>query len=132
MLQRSLIRVEIAGLDDVQAWLRDVERGAAAAADHAVIVGTNFPYAYPVHEGRFRSGRLARRAGGAFFFTRALEQVRPEIERMLAAAVPKGPRAVVLVLAAIGLRLEAVAKQFTPVRTGSLRRSIHTQMARRR
>lgn len=132
MAAKGLVSIELVGVTDLVALLRRYEDGAAALADVVVVVGTNLPYAYGQHQGRYRSGRLARRRGGTYFLTRALERVQSTIAPAVAAALPRGPVAAVRALLGRGHALHAEAGPLTPVRTGSLRRSLHTELARRR
>lgn len=127
-----MIDVRIDGLDRAAALVARLEVGCRVADATVVLVGTDLPYAYGQHEGRHRGGRLARRAGGTFFLTRAAVQVAPRLARRLAAALPGGPTAVGAALAAGGHELAAAAVPLAPVRAGSLRRSIHVQTARLR
>jgi hypothetical protein len=127
-----VIGIEIRGLAATAAVLRTYELGCRAAEATAVVVGTDLPYAYGQHEGRYRSGRLARRGGGTFYLTRAAVAATPRIARRVAAALPNGPAAVGAAMVAGGLDVVAAAVPLAPVKSGSLRRSIHVVAARAR
>jgi hypothetical protein len=58
--------------------------------------------------------------------TGALEAVMPSIGPTLADALPNGDAAADKALLGLGYKVEAIAKARTPVRSGHLRRSIHT------
>lgn len=117
--------VRIMGLNEAERYLRRLQ-GGAAASNATVRVGTAVVYAHGIEFGRRRNGRLARRAGGAFMLTGALESIQPRIKPALARALPEGQQAVRDALLRLGYQVEAAAKPRTPVKTGNLRRSIHT------
>lgn len=120
------LRITILGKPEAEAALRQLHAGIDALDGLTVRVGTAVVYAWGIEFGRRRDGRLARRAGGAFMLTRALQQVKPEITPVLAKALPAGAAATERALLGIGFRAEALAKAATPVQTGNLRRSLHT------
>lgn len=126
-----MIDVQIRGIAQTEAVLSLYQRGCEAAEANAVVVGTNLVYAYGQHEGKYRSGRLARRGGGTYFLTRAVAAVAPTIGPMLAAALSNGPAAVGQAMQAIGFRVQAAAVPLAPIKSGALRGSIHTTLARR-
>lgn len=125
-----MVGVEIRGLRAAAEVLARYELGCQAVEATAVVVGTNLPYAYGQHEGRYRSGRLARRGGGTYFLTRAAAQEAPRIAQGIAAALPNGPAAVGQAIVAGGYRIQAAAVLLAPVKGGGLRGSIHTRAAR--
>jgi hypothetical protein len=72
----SGVRVELKGMEDAQKQLKRIERGAKAMANYEATVYSKLPYAYGIEYGRHRkSGKLARRAGGATYIRRAVETV---------------------------------------------------------
>src|SRR5262245_35123277 len=123
--------IEVLGDEEAVAALTRVSRAVAAAAATPIYVGSPLVYAYGIHEGRHRSGRLARRAGGAFYLTRALAAVRGELPaavvRQLRAS-QGDPRRLLLGMA---YRVQAAALPLVPVRTGTLRRSVQVRIGPR-
>lgn len=121
--------VSILGLEEAEALLERLGSGVEAAGRTKVRVGTDVVYAWGQHFGRYRSGRLARRDGGTFFLTDPFEQtIQSAIRPTLAAAMPQGATAVRNALLSLGMRLQSLAKPLAPVKTGNLRRSIHTEV----
>lgn len=134
--------VQFEGIKEARAYVERLRDGAEAAGQLVVLVGSNLPYAYGIHEGRHRGGRLARRAGGVPYLTLGLDRVRDEIAPTIARAIPQGPSAVLGAFARVGndVARGAVESLTSTVyagptrgwsRTGQLRRSIHTVIGRR-
>ena len=67
--------IKLKGMDDAQEQLERIERGSKAMQKTKVFVGSWAPYAYGIETGRHKNGRLARRAGGARYFNRAISEV---------------------------------------------------------
>ena len=86
-------------------------------------LGSDLPYAYGIEYGRHRGGRLARRAGGAYYLHAGAEQITGEAPK-LARALGKGPAATKAEYQEILERGLDVARRRTPVRTGRLSRSL--------
>jgi hypothetical protein len=123
--------IEIKGADTVQAYLQSLKSGTAAAGDEVVFVGTDLKYGFGIETGRHRGGRLARRAGGAFYLRDALNSVKATLEADLTTALPHGPEAILRAMTKVGYDVQREAQHLVPVVTGSLRRSIHLTVARR-
>lgn len=124
-------RVELIGAREAQRYLKLLADGSKAAGNKVVLVGTNLVYGYGIETGRHRGGGLARRAGGVFYLSGALAQVRPRIRKALTAALPGGPGAVLAAAKRLGFDVERIAKERVVVRTGTLRRSLHTTVGPR-
>jgi hypothetical protein len=92
-------------------------------------VGSPLKYARPIETG-LRRGRMWRRAGPARMLGRALEEELPNIRRDVTRALERG-QSVRDVLLSAGYKIQRRAQTYTPVRTGTLRRSIHTLESRR-
>jgi len=90
----------------------------------SVVVGTNVNYARYVHDG-------TSRMVGRPYLTNALTSQRARVVSMLEARVVellKGSGGSIKpALLAAGLVVQAEAQRNTPVRTGNLRRSLHTE-----
>jgi hypothetical protein len=104
--------------------LGDLAAGARALGGARMEIGSRLPYAYGIETGFTRSGRVARRAGGAWMLRDAKEAVRSQIEPVLAAALPHGPSAVDAAFRRLGAFAVQAARARTPVVTGRLRASI--------
>jgi hypothetical protein len=115
----------LTGIKEALKYLADQESRARSFNRVRVLVGSNLVYAYGIEFGKHRNGRLARRAGGAFMLTNALKAVRPEIADIFSRMGTSGFD-FAMALYRLGLRLQTIAMGNTPVRTGSLRRSMHT------
>lgn len=120
------LKVEILGLKEADALIAKLEGSAHAVGTTTVRIGTNVVYAWGIEFGRQRGGRLGRAAGGAMMLTNALARVAPTITPTLVPAMEQGEDATNKAMLGLGLKVEAFAKAATPVRTGNLRRSIHT------
>jgi len=124
--------VEVIGDEAAVAALSRLAAALEAAAGTPVYVGSPLRYAYGIEYGRHRGGSLARRAGGAFYLTRALAAVRAELPRTMVAALSQSQGDPRRLLLGLGYRVQAAALPLVPVRTGTLRRSIHVQLGGRR
>lgn len=122
--------VQIEGVERVSAYLKEIREGAETAGHETILVGSPLRYAFGIETGRHRGGRLARRAGGAYYLRDAFRAVQPRIRPALVAALPKGAQAVLQAMRKLGYDVEREAKERVPVRTGTLRRSLHTVVAR--
>lgn len=125
-----MAEIRILGAKEADAYLKNIGAASREAGRTVVRVGTALKYGHGIEFGRHRGGKLARRAGGAFYLTGAFRQVQPRIKRELAAALPKGAAAVLGAMRRLAADVERIAKQRVPVRTGNLRRSIHTVTGR--
>lgn len=105
--------VQLEGLDVAEAFFKNLASGIRAAAETVVLVGSNVEYAPP---------QEARRG----YLSGALEAVRGDIVPDVARALPLGGQAVRGALARIATEAASEAQRRAPVRTGNLRRSIHT------
>ena len=117
------ITVTLAGIDTALKRLQLLDAGARALDDTTVVAGSPEAYAPGIETGRTRSGRVARRAGGAFMLTRAVQQVAPTVVPALVAALPQGADATRRALLGRGVAIAEAARPGTPVRTGNLRAS---------
>lgn len=70
------MKVTLVGLDDAEKQVRRIERGAKRMGEYEGTVGSKLPYAWGIEYGKHKvSGKLARRAGGAQYITRAINTV---------------------------------------------------------
>ncbi|HEY8745167.1 MAG TPA: hypothetical protein VIU62_18915 [Chloroflexota bacterium] len=121
----------VTGLPALLAKVAQLEATMARLSRNDVLVGTDMVYARGQETGFYRSGRLARRAGGAFFMQGALSIVGPTIAPAINAVIFQGPEAVERTLLAKGKELAVEAQARAPVLSGNLRQSIHTETAPR-
>lgn len=125
-INRAQSGVRVVGVREAQRYLRDLADASRNAAKAAVQVGSPLGYAYGIETGVHRGGRLARRAGGVFYLTRALEHERPSIVPTVAKALDDGPHAALDAMKRIGFNVERTAKALVVRVTGTLQRSIQT------
>jgi hypothetical protein len=118
--------IQIDGVQVVQDYLDSVKEGAGRAGREVVVVGSPLVYAFGIETGRHRGGRLARRAGGAFYLREAYQTVQPRIASTVADVIDQGGDATLRALLGLGYDMQREAQNRVPVRTGTLRRSIHT------
>ena len=147
------MQLTVQGLTEVTARLDAIGSAVASASGAYATVGTNLSYARYVHDGTRPHPLAARNARALFwpgashpvrsvnhpgykgnpFLTDALTASQPEIVTRLAAAIaaigagaPGGTLATALY--ECGLLVEAAAKERVNVRTGTLRRSLTTEV----
>lgn len=120
------LRVELLGIREALAYFDDAKRGAAALGRARVLVGSPLYYARVVETGEDTKRKLRRKKGGVFYLRDAFNAVAPQIGPAIAAAIERGEGAVLRAMLRLGYQIEAGAKQRVPVRTGRLRRSLHT------
>lgn len=118
--------VEVRGIGVAVGDLGRYAAAGRAIGQTAYAVTNPVVYARPIVTGRFRDGRVARRAGGTWSVYNALAQVASRIGPALARALPLGPAAVMRAMHALALAVEAGAKQREAVDTGTLRRAWRT------
>ena len=121
-----MIDIKLDGLDKATARLNALKESFRSFGGKTVLVGSNLVYAYGIEFGKTRSGRMARRAGGAFMLRNALNAIRPEVDDVFRGALSGNVPDLGMALYKLGLRLQSLAQGQTPVKTGSLRRSMHT------
>lgn len=121
--------VTVFGLDRVQGFFRGLSATLADVNRTVVLVGSPLKYARPIETG-MRRGRPWRRAGPARMMGRALDEELPNIRRDVTAALREG-QPIRPVLLKAGYDVQRATQRYTPVRTGTLRRSFHTTEARR-
>lgn len=114
------------GIDQAQRYMRDLSQASKNANRALVRVGSPLQYAYGIETGRRRSGRLARRAGGVFYLTRAYNDELPHMRSRIVAGLERGPSGVLDELKRIGFDVERRAKDYVVRVTGTLQRSIQT------
>lgn len=124
-----MIDMQIKGIEEARQFLEKMDRNLQDISRVKAFIGSNLRYAYGIEYGVTRGGKLARRAGGAFMITNAIKDVRDDLKRNMIAAIT-GDGDIEAAVYRAALTAENIAKGKTPVRTGSLRRSIHTVVVR--
>jgi hypothetical protein len=119
-----VITATFKGLDEARDYFSRLQSGADAARRMVVMVGSPLRYARFVEFG-------TRRMRGRFYLTKAVRAVEPRIKQRFAGALEKGPDAVFQAGMESGYDVQRSAQQNAPVKTGSLRRSIHVVAAKR-
>lgn len=123
------MRLVVRGADRARAMLGLHADGARRLAVTRVVVDSPLPYAFGIETGRHRSGRLARRAGGAWMIRRGLAAALPSAAEYARGADPLDPRWPRLLVALAGRAVER-ARGYTPVVTGALRASLRMRVTR--
>ncbi len=122
--------VTLVGGKEANVALKIVRENCEEIGKRTAFVGTKWPYGYGMETGRHRkSGKLARRAGGAWYLTRAAVQIDQPTEADVAwLARPRKTEPALL--RAVGRIVIRHARPLVPVRTGRLRKSLKTWVQR--
>lgn len=98
---------------------------AAVHANGPIISLTNIErYAYGIETGRTRSGRRARRAGGAYMYRDGIKAMQPKVRSTIAQAVVKGPSEVDAAKRKLNNDAVGEVVKRTPKRSGALRAGV--------
>lgn len=116
-----MANVELRGLEQAVGHLAQRAAVGLAVERTAYAVVNDKVYARPIVTGRFRDGRIARRAGGTWSITRAAAAVGPLLAPAIARAIPQGPAAVLRALRTQAGNLLEQTKTREAVRSGALR-----------
>lgn len=109
------MKITLNGMEDAKKQLARIERGVARMEDYDAYVSSRLPYAYGIHEGRHRvSGKLARRAGGSLYITRAVDAVMSDADRDLSEGLTKVTAPGPWVLRRLALWSRRLARQNAP------------------
>lgn len=109
------LTVRLSGMEPTVRFVDQLRRSMRVVTRRPVRIGTPRPYAYGIETGRHRSGRLARRAGGARMLSRAALLVQRILPAALAAAWLSGPRAMDQAWSQVARRGQTEAQRLTPV-----------------
>lgn len=84
------MRITLNGMDDAEKQMKRIERGTKTMGRYVGEVGSKLPYAYGIEMGRHRvSGKLARRAGGSQYITRAIGTVTSGMDHDISEGLDK-------------------------------------------
>ena len=118
------MEIRLRGMDDALKQMRRIERGTKAMGNYRAIVYSRLPYAYGQEFGRHRvSGKLARRAGGARYITRAVETVLSGADKDLSEGLNKVTAPGVWVLKRLALWARRLARENAPRKKWGLKKS---------
>jgi hypothetical protein len=112
--EREEMRIDLVGMEDVEAQMKRVERGLVAMRNTEAFVFSSLPYAFGIHEGRHKGGKLARRAGGTFYIRRAVDEVLAQGDADLSAGLKKVTAPGAWVIRRLGLWARRRARQMAP------------------
>jgi hypothetical protein len=123
------MKITLQGMEDAQKQLERIARATAAMGQYKAYVGSRMPYAYGIERGQHRkSGKLARRAGGAFYLQSAVEEVLSDADHDISAGLTKVTAPGRWVLKRIALWARRLARVNVPREKGKLRRSIRAEV----
>jgi hypothetical protein len=148
------MQVTVQGLPNVETQMKRIARGLVAAQQTVVYVGSRLPYGYGEEYGHHRrSGKLARKSGGALFLNRAFNEVVRDGERDLGEGLTRVTAPGPWMLVRLARWVRRLARSYAPVgtqpirtalrkrrggvtieqkiRPGRLRKSIHIERGRR-
>jgi hypothetical protein len=117
--------VQVKGLPEVLRALEDLRAGTRELGLKRDRIESEEPYSFGMNYGRYRNGRLARRAGPTHFFEAGIQAIEESAHDQLAAALPKGPASVKSAWSVLIRRGVTAAERTAPVKSGRLRSSIH-------
>jgi hypothetical protein len=84
------LKITLQGMENAEAQLRRIERGSKRMAEYQGRVFSRAPQAWGMEFGRHRvSGKLARRAGGVYYLSRAVQTIESSGEVDLAEGLTK-------------------------------------------
>lgn len=107
--------IRLRGMDNADYQMRRIERASRNMGNWKVFVGVKLPYAYGIEFGRHRqSGKLARRAGGSRYLSRAIETVLAEADRDMSEGLNKVTAPGVWLMRRLGLWARRLAKKNAP------------------
>jgi len=127
--------ITVVGIDPLRNELAKLDRMSRAAGGYTAYVSTRLPYGWGMEYGRHQqSGKLARRAGGAHYFQRAVEQVQAgmsaDIAQGLEVTGAPGP----WIVRRLGKWVRRLARAYAPVgadaHAGRLSHSIRFDVGR--
>ena len=123
------MKMTLRGQADAVKQLERIARGAAALAHWRGYVGSRMPYAWGIETGMHRvSGRLARRAGGAFYLQAAVNDVLSGADRDISEGLTKVSAPGRWMLRRLALWARRLARANVPRLKGRLRRSIRVEL----
>lgn len=124
------MKITLQGMEDAEKQLRRIERGTKALGNYEGEVYSKLPYAWGAEYGRHRvSGKLARRAGGAQYITRAINTVLSGADHDLSEGLNKVTAPGPWVIRRLALWARRLARQNAPRGPQQKRRSYRLRRA---
>lgn len=125
----SDMKMTLKGVDDVQKQVKMIESGLNSLKGYKGLVGSRMPYAYGAEFGRHRkSGKLARRAGGVGYLTRAVDTMLNSADADISQGLEKVKAPGRWILKRLALWVRRLARANAPRVAGRLRRSIRAEV----
>ncbi len=118
------ISLHVEGVTNAVAYANGFVRGVERMSRTRVYVGSRRGYAYGMHEGRFKSGRLARRRGGTYYLQRAVNTVLSGADTDISAGLDLVKYPGPWILRRLGRWGKRLARLNVQVVSGRLQRSI--------
>jgi hypothetical protein len=124
--------IRIYGKEAAETYLRGLQDILPRIeSDRTLRVGWNLAYAWGIHFGRRRNGRLARKAGGTFALTRALETQLPRLRDIAIKTLRTHPQDLWAKVYGVAMDIRNEARASTPQVSGELRRNLQIVPTRR-
>ena len=109
------MKISLAGMDDALEQTKRIERGTKALGNYRAIVRSKLPYAWGMEFGRHReSGKLARKAGGSLYISRAIEEVMTNADADISEGLTKVTAPGPWILRRLGLWARRLARKNAP------------------
>ena len=126
------IDVTLSGHEKTLSVLELLGDAAQEVGRTRIDIQSGLPYTHWIEQGFYLSGRPGRRrAGGAHMLRAGLEEMEKLAPDAIARNLERGPGAVRNALRGVAARGTDIARQRTPVVSGSLRASIHSSVGGR-
>lgn len=107
--------INLKGMDDVEKQMERIARGTKVMGKFEASVGSRLPYAWGIEYGRHRkSGKQARRKGGAMYITSAVEAVLSGADKDLSEGLSKVTAPGPWVIKRLGLWSRRLARANVP------------------
>lgn len=109
------LNITLQGMDDALKQMERIKRGTEAMGRYTGEVGSKLPYAYGIEYGRHRkSGKLARRVGGAMYINQAVDLVLSNADGDLAEGLNKVTAPGPWVIRRLALWARRLARVYVP------------------
>ncbi|MGL6349602.1 MAG: hypothetical protein ACRC2U_07100, partial [Aeromonas sp.] len=111
----GVVKITLQGLVDSKKQMERIEKGSQAVRNYEGVVYSRLPYAWGIEYGRHRkSGRLARKKGGAEYITSAINTVLSDADRALAEGLTKVTAPGIWVVRRLALWARRLARKNAP------------------
>lgn len=113
-------------------YLGSIEEAAAQVGAQRLVAGSPLPYAHGIETGRTRTGRVARRLGGAYMLRAGMEAANARVESLIVAHLERPGKGGKALEDGIRRTVLGEVQARTPVRSGRLRDSFVVRAGRLR